>query len=262
MTGNVFMVDPELEARLIELGARLDVPEAGSLPAAVRARLDPVAVSAPGDRELWRRRALVAAAVVVAILTVLCAYSPTRTALADWLGIGAVRFTSVAQLPTLPPNTAAATPAGSTGSTGSTEADAMAHAQAQVTFPIQLPDPHRSGPVLSLRADPTVPGGLVSVGFADFDLTEIAAEADQGPVVSKFVGPDTHLRFVTVNSRDGAWISGSPHELAYLDPDGTLRTQTLRRAGNVLVWEQGGVTYRVEGLDSLDDALAVAATIG
>ena len=35
----------------------------------------------------------------------------------------------------------------------------------------------------------------------------------------------------------------------------------VRRAGDVLLWEEGGVTYRIEGAPSLDEALAVAGSL-
>ena len=49
--------------------------------------------------------------------------------------------------------------------------------------------------------------------------------------------------------------------IGYVDRSGRFITDTVRRSGAVLMWERGGVTYRIEGLRSLDDAQAAAATL-
>ena len=56
------------------------------------------------------------------------------------------------------------------------------------------------------------------------------------------------------------WIA-APHAIAFIDRAGNFVTDTLRRSGPVLLWERDGVTYRIEGLDSLDDAQAVAGSL-
>lgn len=259
MSDTTFSIDPELEARLVELGDRLEVPLADTLTATVLERVrtlpdDPVTVEP--TRSVWRQRLLVAAVVLLVVGVGLFAYTPTRVAIADWLGIGAVRITPVEQLPPVPaPSSSVPTTTVPSGNA------AVAPAQPQVSFPIALPDPARSGPVVSVDVDRTVPGGLVSIAFDSFVLTEVAAEPGQRPVMTKFVGPGTNVEYVTVNGHDAAWISGAPHEWAYLDPQGNLRTQTVRRSGDALVWETGGVTYRIEGPASKDEALAIAAGV-
>ncbi|MFP5487711.1 MAG: hypothetical protein ACLGHQ_05340, partial [Acidimicrobiia bacterium] len=62
-----------------------------------------------------------------------------------------------------------------------------------------------------------------------------------------------------VGGRPGLWIDGAPHELAIRDEDGALVTR--RFAGNTLLWQHGATIRRVEGLGSLEEALAFARSL-
>lgn len=252
-----YSIDPELEARLYDLGPVLSVPTGDALMDVVLDRVEQIDHDRPGRVRRHRRLVVALVAAAVALLALL-AYPPTRTAIADRLGIGAVRFTVDQSNPSSPPGPATPGPVATTPTQ-----QALAEAQAEVSFPIRLPDPALAGaPVhVETEPDPPVPGGLVSVAFERFTLTEVAAQPDQQAVVNKDLGSDTRLELLTVNGRDGAWIAGAPHAWAYLDPAGAVRTETIRRAGNVLLWEQGGVTFRIEGLESKADALQMAASL-
>ena len=69
------------------------------------------------------------------------------------------------------------------------------------------------------------------------------------------------LVVLMVNGASGYWISGGVHEIIYLDPNGVPISNTLRLAGNVLLWQRGDVTLRIESSLSLEQALAVARTV-
>ena len=90
---------------------------------------------------------------------------------------------------------------------------------------------------------------------------EVAAGDDYLPSIGKFIDRTARVDSVTVNGSPGLWISGA-HQIAFLDRTGRIETDTVRRSGPVLLWAQGGVTYRIEGLDSLAAAQQVAAAIG
>ena len=64
-----------------------------------------------------------------------------------------------------------------------------------------------------------------------------------------------------MNGGPGVWLAGRPHQVIYRDADGEIRDDAVRLAGNVLLWEQDGLTLRLEGAASLDDALAYAARV-
>ena len=51
------------------------------------------------------------------------------------------------------------------------------------------------------------------------------------------------------------------HELFFMEPDGSFRTDRVRLVGNVLVWQQGPLTLRIEGTHTLSRALALARSL-
>ena len=60
----------------------------------------------------------------------------------------------------------------------------------------------------------------------------------------------------------GLWITGARHEIIYRDPaTGQVIAKSRRLVGNVLIWEAGGITYRLEGARTLADARAVARNL-
>jgi hypothetical protein len=74
----------------------------------------------------------------------------------------------------------------------------------------------------------------------------------------KFVGPGARVDPISVNGRRGLWLHGQPHQYAYADKTGAMRTDTVRLAGDVLLWRSGGVLLRLEGAGSKEEALRIA----
>jgi hypothetical protein len=91
-------------------------------------------------------------------------------------------------------------------------------------------------------------------------LTELHASIDREVLLGKGVPPGTSLEEVQVGSARGYWISGAPH-LFVLNPSGNLRDVPARLAGNTLLWEQNGLTLRVECALDRDAAIALARTL-
>ena len=75
------------------------------------------------------------------------------------------------------------------------------------------------------------------------------------------MGRDTRLTPVTVNGGRGYWIDGESHVFFYRDASGNVHSESVRLAGNVLVWEQGGLIVRLEGDISLEEALRIAESV-
>jgi hypothetical protein len=283
--------DDELDRLLRDLGAHLDLgpgegdegradlvaavlagiaadPDAGveeGAGAQVVAGADPVARIGdhghrrgrrPGDdrRRRVSSRVLVAAAVVVVALAVLLASTPGREAVADWFGIGSVRITrSDGPSPTGDPTGPATAPR------PTVDVDDLPEL---VPFEVRLPDPARSGEPVAAFVDTDMPPGRVEVRYPTFTLIEVGAPPNGLPSMTKsFASRGTSVTSVTVGGNEGLWLSGDAHEVAEVGPDGEEVDETRRQAGNVLLWVDDGVTYRIEGLDSLDDALAIAASI-
>jgi len=96
-------------------------------------------------------------------------------------------------------------------------------------------------------------------------LTQFRGEADRG-LIEKGL-PDggaqaTHLEAVSVSGEPGFWISGAPHGFFLVCYDvGECRQERYRLAGNVLLWEQDGVTLRLESALSWEAALAIAESV-
>jgi hypothetical protein len=111
-----------------------------------------------------------------------------------------------------------------------------------------------------VEIDPRVPGGLVVLAYPRFTLIEIATDPTQPMPLGKQVGVGTSTERVRVNGVEGIWIGGI-HQIGYIDRSGRYETDTVRRSGPVLLWARRGVTYRIEGLRTRAEALAVATSI-
>jgi hypothetical protein len=82
------------------------------------------------------------------------------------------------------------------------------------------------------------------------------------PILGKAIGPDTTLEAVPLSSGNAAyWLAGKPHQFFYRDSTGNTQPDTLRLAGNTLLWDAGGVTYRLEAQVSREEALRIASTL-
>jgi hypothetical protein len=288
--GAVDATDGWLEQALRDLGSSLDpVPgpdargragaggDPGRGPAlvdAVLARIEAIDGAARSGRAPGRRVAVRIAVAAAVVLAVLIAVTPTRDAMAGWFGIGGVRITTVdaplgsegagpgAGSAPGPVVSDAATPPASSPRPSSTLSDTeIASSTSSLPFTVLLADPAIAGGPLAVTVDPTVPTGLVEIRYEGFTLVELASQHGSAPVVEKFLGQGTSLTRVDVGASPGFWLSGEPHEVVYLDPDGEVVRDSVRRAGDVLVWADGGVTYRIEGASSLDLALRIATTL-
>jgi hypothetical protein len=66
---------------------------------------------------------------------------------------------------------------------------------------------------------------------------------------------------VAVDDATGYWISGPPHLLRYLAPDGEARSEATRLVGDALVWERVGTLFRIESGLGLTETVRIAETI-
>ncbi len=98
----------------------------------------------------------------------------------------------------------------------------------------------------------TVDGRVVLVSVIEGALTD--------DVIVKTLGPDTDIVEVTVGNAPGLWITGAPHELAYLSPDGTIAFERI--AGNTLLWQNDQMIGRLEGFESIEEAIEFVDRVG
>jgi hypothetical protein len=110
-----------------------------------------------------------------------------------------------------------------------------------------------------VRYSDSIAGGAVTLIYPDFALLEIEGGTD--PVLQKQLGLGSSIRAVDVAGADGAYIRGA-HEVAVLDRDGRYieATRSFVR-GDVLVWQAGGIAYRLETRAGLSRALEVARSV-
>ena len=272
-----FVSGPELEAAVRDLGSRLDYPPSDQVAFVVRQRLEQAGAPSRawwprfrlGDRlrpaflPAWQRAA-VALVVMVALLSGVLVFSPSaRKAVAGWLGLRGVRIEVTPSLSPVPlgRNLVLGPPV------------SFAEAQAAVPFRILVPKAtgltkpdevdltrtFSTGRVsLLYRTRPGIPRATAT-GVA-LILTEFEARPEKDYIVKKLIPSGAKIQSITVNGDPGFWIEGV-HEIFYTAPDGEFLRDTARLAGNVLLWQHGSVTLRLEADVPMAQALAIAESV-
>jgi hypothetical protein len=255
--------EEQIGAALAQLRPAVAYPPTPALADRVRRHLAPEARPSRGPSR-FRVWSAVAALLLATVLVVLI-WPEARDAVAQHLGLRGVRITYVPEVAPSPP---APDPRLRLG----TALD-LDSARARVPFPILVPTLEELGPPGEVYVNPAVPGGEVSLlyaprpGLPEAPGTGLGLLISQAPghgvspVYEKGAGPDTRLRSVRVGSQPGFWIDGAPHRFGYFGPDGGGLVGEARLAANVLVWEQDGVTVRIEGALSLEAAQRIAASL-
>ena len=221
----------ELEQRLLLLAAEIEwppTPELG-LPALPEQR----------RRPLWRPL-LVAAAVLLVAACVAALVPGARSAILHWFRIGGA---SVERVQALPPAEQRSLAAALGRPVGAAEAERVLGA------PVRLP-----GNARQLYRQGGVVSALLETGSGPVLLSELRSR-DLPVLLKKLASGSTSVDFVTVAGGTGAWISGARHVVIF-------PSAPPRLAGNTLLWEDAGVTYRLEGarLDR-QTALALARSL-
>ncbi|MFC4018123.1 hypothetical protein ACFOW4_09185 [Micromonospora sp. GCM10011542] len=238
----------DLERELRHLSAWLETPDAPEVAARVRARL-----AAKERRRWWHRwRAYLAATLAVLVVAVL---PPGRAAVADAV-TGLLRFAGV--IVTVEPGSAS--PTGTPSPLPSQRLAALHEAQRQVRFPVRVPG-SLGPPEQVLVADPDDTGTyrVLTLLYRGGALRIDAFDGALDPVFHKQVsGPETE--WVQVSAGFAVWI-GAPHGLRYVDRSGVTREETARLAGSTLIWEQAGVSYRLEGDIPRSEAIGIANSL-
>lgn len=236
----------ELEQQLIDLGSALEIPVAPDVVAAVRERLP----SRPARRVRRptlgvRRRSLVLGIALAVLLAGTAAAIPSvRHAVERVFGInGAV----VERVPELRKT------AGGTLHLG--RRIPVSDARHAASFTALLPP---SGVSAAYVAN-DVPGGRVSLTSGRQLVTEFRGTSR--PFIFKLIAVGTRAIRARVGGEPAVYLEGAPHEVFFLDAHGKPRTDDVRLAGNVLLWQRGSLTLRIEGARSLSDALALARSL-
>ncbi len=224
----------ELERDLRLLGATIELPPERDLVPGVRARL-------AARRQRRRRGRVLVAAVVVAVVVavgVALAVPPARSAILRFLGLESV---TVFRVDTLPP--------AARGPAAVGERTTLAEARRRLGFRPLLPDGLEPDAVYLGAAGGGLEPLVLVYGRREVRLriTEVRAAPR---LFEKFAG---RFEPVDVAGHPGLWF---PERHVVVEPFGEPRL-----AGRVLVWEQGGVTIRIEGRLSKEQALHLASSL-
>lgn len=249
----------DIERSLDELGTRIEWPAEADLAAAVHARI----TAAPARRErAWRPLAYAAAVVALVGAATLVSFPGVRTAVAEFLGLGGVAIEQGGPRPS---------PADELNlGEVVTLTEASERVDFDVVVPVALGEPD------TVYLDKAVSTGQVALAYEAGPGLPAAPGTSLGALITEFTGarpdeptlekvtagdPDTRVVPVTVDGDGGLWIVGAPHTIAYLERDGGVRADTVRLAGNVLLWERGEVTLRLESRLTKAEAVAVAESM-
>ena len=234
-----------LERELAALAPVVDWPESPD----VAVRVARLAEGRPAPRRR-RRLALVAALIAVAAVVATLAVPPARTAVLDWLGIGSARIELVDELPSLSP---------SPGLEILGDAVPLDEAESRAGFAVAAP------PTGEPRPDEVrvTPGLRVAYLWRDRDgvrllVTQLPGRSATEPgLVKKLIGSGTSVDQFEVDGDAAVWIEGGPHVVLLAAPDGTIREENGWLAGNTLLVDRDGLTTRVEGALTRDQAVAI-----
>jgi hypothetical protein len=231
----------ELELALVALGRDLEVPETPNVVGRVRARI---------ERRSGRRRAFALAfAVAVVAVGIAFAVPQARSAILRFFHVGAA---TVERVETLPP--ARERPLVS----GLGPARSRAAAEQVAGFPMVLPDFEHGEPARYFARP-----GAIATSFRDHGTVVLLMELNgsQAGITKKFVSGRTRVEPAEVSGvYFGLWITGSDHVVRWSTPNRS-ESATTRLAGNVLLWESRGRTYRIEGKLSREEAIDLAERI-
>lgn len=270
------------------LAREVDFPFTPDIAGTVRVRLEATVPQPRRLPERTRPRSHIRRSAVLAIAAMLVLAAAVAAVV---LGIGGIRFRFVEQIST-PPSAASPSASARTATAGSAAATpggtrlgaslALGRAVAAADVPPLIRFTPLAPPMLAGLGNPDAvyvserpDGGMVSYVYgARPGYPETAPGSGIGLLITQFradlrseyfqklLGRGTTLVQTRVNGRPGYFLSGELHSFLY-QPTGDLEPgeESFRLVGNALLWTQSDLTLRMEGDLTLDEALAVAASI-
>jgi hypothetical protein len=141
----------------------------------------------------------------------------------------------------------------------------------QAGFTVKMPADASIGPPDSAWVNPALNGQVSLVWTSSARLPDtnepgigLILTAFRGAVsdgwFTKAIGPGTTFERVRVGGQLGYWVTGDPHLFFYEGPAGFVE-ESRRWVGDVLLWADGTITYRLETSLGRDAAIAIAESI-
>jgi hypothetical protein len=195
----------------------------------------------PQPRRFRLRRPLV---IALAALLLLAGSALAIPAVRDWLGLSTVEVKRVPKpLPVVPGQ-----------KLGLGTEVTLDTARAKLAFRPVIPSGIGTPTVYY---DPTPSGGQLGLAYPrGIVITEVQGRV--GPYLQKFIPPGTGVDELTIDGERALWIHGALHQYAYVDKTGNIPTDSVRTAGDVLLWRHKDLLVRLEGARSKQQALAIA----
>jgi hypothetical protein len=233
-----------LEQLLQATAAEIDWPATPRLEAAVVPRLAGLTDRGTDDTSargrLRLRRPLV---IALAALLLLAGSALAIPAVRDWLGLSTVEIKRVPK--PLPVVRGAKLGLGTRVPLDS--------ARAKLGFRPLIP---RGLGAPTVWYDAFPPGGQLGLVYpGGIVITEVEGHLER--YLAKFIPPGTTVDRLTIDGDRALWIHGALHQYAYEDRSGAIRTDSVRTAGDVMLWRAGDRLIRIEGARSKAQALAI-----
>jgi hypothetical protein len=219
----------ELERELLALAVHVELPPERDLWPGIGARLG----AAP--HKPWLRIAAVAVAALAAAIGIAFAVPPARSAILRFLGLEGVTIVRVQKLPRV-----------ASGAAVIGQPTTLDGAAARLGFRALLPD---IGAPEAVYLDPSDQAVLLLYGKP----ARLRFEETRLGVFGKIVTIQQHVDRVTVNGNLGVWFSGTHVVDDFFSQP--------RLAGSALIWEQNGLTLRLEGRFTKAEALRIARSV-
>ena len=196
---------------------------------------------------------MLAFATVAVIVAAVMAVPQSRAAILEFFGLRGVTIERVDELPKVEPQ----------ASLNLGEEVTLEDAQERVRF--ELVGPEELGEPDAVYFTPAPTGGMVSFVYGDLDdpralFTQFRGSVEEVALMKKVVA-DTSVSDVFVGVHHGFWVSGEPHLFFFVDANGEFREENVRLAGNVLLWERGGLTLRLEADVSQAEAVEIGRSV-
>ena len=257
-----------IEERLQDLARHFSYPSTPDVAEAVRVRLAaerkrPGLTARPftGYAVARRRVGWLALAAVLLALSAALLVPEVGTAIRAFLRIGSVEV--IVGTPT--PN-----PIGTPNSLWDpdlTGATTLSEAQAQLSFPIKLPAYPEDLGAPNRVYKQRLGGQAVILGWADpadprrarLVLHQLTSDL----MARKWISDDSVLERARVHGEEALWVRG-PHLVEFYNPGGSEGPDFGPRQlveGNVLIWTEGQITYRLETVSSLQEAVRIAESL-
>jgi anti-sigma factor RsiW len=261
--------DAELERVLIDLGAQLDYPPVPALALQVRNRLERE-LAPPPVRDVLRPYRPFRRSLALALVGLFLVAGAATAALFTLRGVDIRIRPTPPTAPPTPTRPAGSPDIGRLLSLG--DRVTLSEARRTLPFAIRLPSLAELASPDEVYIDDEPSGGRVTAVYAarpglpkasttgvGLLITQFRARVDEEFVV-KEAGPGTRVEQLSVGGAAGFWVEGDPHTVLYIDENGNNFPDSLRLAGNTLLWERDGVTFRLEADISRAQALRIATS--